>query len=56
MLEKVDRTRSQTWDEVEAYQKEAARKSDFERDRAGIRIKTGVRLDGIEVESTRSTA
>ena len=36
------------WDEVEAYQAAAARKSDFER--GGLnKDKTGVRLDGIEV-------
>ena len=38
------------WDEVEAYQKEAARKSDFERGELN-KDKTGVRLDGIEVEN-----
>ena len=38
------------WDEVEAYQKEAARKSDFERGEL-TKDKTGVRLDGIEVEN-----
>ena len=38
------------WDEVEAYQKEAARKSDFERGELN-NDKTGVRLDGIEVEN-----
>ena len=38
------------WDEVEAYQKEAARKSDFERGELN-KDKTGVRLDGIEVET-----
>ena len=37
-------------DEVEAYQKEAARKSDFERGELN-KDKTGVRLDGIEVEN-----
>ena len=36
------------WDEVEAYQKEAARKSDFERGELN-KDKTGVRLEGIEV-------
>ncbi len=38
------------WDEVEAYRKEAARKSDFERGELN-KDKTGVRLDGIEVEN-----
>ena len=38
------------WDEVEAYQKEAARKSDFERGELN-KDKTGVRLDGVEVEN-----
>ena len=38
------------WDEVAAYQKEAARKSDFERGELN-KEKTGVRLDGIEVEN-----
>ena len=38
------------WDEVVAYQKEAARKSDFERGELN-KEKTGVRLDGIEVEN-----
>ena len=38
------------WDEVEAYQKEAARKSDFERGELN-KDKTGVRLGGIEVEN-----
>ena len=38
------------WGEVEAYQKEAARKSDFERGELN-KDKTGVRLDGIEVEN-----
>ena len=38
------------WDEDEAYQKEAARKSDFERGELN-KDKTGVRLDGIEVEN-----
>ena len=38
------------WDEVEAYQKEAARKSDVERGELN-KDKTGVRLDGIEVEN-----
>ena len=38
------------WDEVEAYQKEAARKSDFKRGELN-KDKTGVRLDGIEVEN-----
>ena len=38
------------WDEVEAYQKEAARKSNFERGELN-KDKTGVRLDGIEVEN-----
>ena len=38
------------WDEVEAYQKEAARKSDFERGELN-KDNTGVRLDGIEVEN-----
>ena len=38
------------WEEVEAYQKEAARKSDFERGELN-KDKTGVRLDGIEVEN-----
>ena len=38
------------WDEVEAYQKEATRKSDFERGELN-KDKTGVRLDGIEVEN-----
>ena len=38
------------WDEVEAYQKEAARKSDFERGELN-KDKTGIRLDGIEVEN-----
>ncbi len=36
------------WDEVEAYQAAAARKSDFERGELN-KDKTGVRLDGIEV-------
>ena len=36
------------WDEVEAYQAAAARKSDFERGELN-KEKTGVRLDGIEV-------
>ena len=36
------------WDEVEAYQAAAARKSDFERGELN-KNKTGVRLDGIEV-------
>ena len=36
------------WDEVEAYQAAAARKSDFERGELD-KDKTGVRLDGIEV-------
>ena len=36
------------WDEVEAYQAVAARKSDFERGELN-KDKTGVRLDGIEV-------
>ncbi len=36
------------WDEVEAYQAAAARKSDFERGELNM-DKTGVRLDGIEV-------
>ena len=36
------------WDEVEAYQAAAARKSDFERGKLN-KDKTGVRLDGIEV-------
>ena len=36
------------WDEVEAYQAAAARKSDFERGELN-KYKTGVRLDGIEV-------
>ena len=36
------------WDEVAAYQAEAARKSDFERGELN-KEKTGVRLDGIEV-------
>ncbi len=36
------------WDEVEAYQTAAARKSDFERGELN-KDKTGVRLDGIEV-------
>ena len=36
------------WDEVEAYQATAARKSDFERGELN-KDKTGVRLDGIEV-------
>ncbi len=35
------------WDEVEAYQAEAARKSDFERSELN-KDKTGVRLEGIE--------
>ena len=38
------------WDEVEAYQNEAAHKSDFERGELN-KDKTGVRLDGIEVEN-----
>ena len=38
------------WDEVETYQKKAARKSDFERGELN-KDKTGVRLDGIEVEN-----
>ncbi len=38
------------WDEVEAYQDEAAHKSDFERGELN-KDKTGVRLDGIEVEN-----
>ncbi len=38
------------WDEVEAYQNEAAHKSDFERGELN-KEKTGVRLDGIEVEN-----
>ena len=37
----------QNWDEVAAYQAEAARKSDFERGELN-KEKTGVRLDGIE--------
>ena len=36
------------WDEVEAYQAAAARKSDFERGELN-KDKTGVRLDGLEV-------
>ena len=36
------------WDEVEAYRKEAARKSDFERGELN-KEKTGVRLEGITV-------
>ena len=36
------------WDEIEAYQAAAARKSDFERGELN-KDKTGVRLDGIEV-------
>ena len=36
------------WDEVEAYQAAAARKSDFERGELN-KEKTGVRLDGVEV-------
>ena len=36
------------WDEVEAYQEAAARKSDFERGELN-KDKTGVRLEGIEV-------
>ena len=36
------------WDAVEAYQEEAARKSDFERGELN-KEKTGVRLEGIEV-------
>ena len=39
---------SKNWDEVEAYQAAAARKSDFERGELN-KDKTGVRLDGIEV-------
>ena len=42
--------RINNWDEVEAYRKEAARKSDFERGELN-KEKTGVRLDGIEVEN-----
>ncbi len=38
------------WDEVEAYQNEAAHKSDFERGELN-KEKTGVRLDGIEAEN-----
>ena len=38
------------WAEVEAYQKEAARKSDFERGELN-KDKTGVRLDGVEAEN-----
>ena len=38
---------SPTWSDVEAYQAEAARKSDFERSELN-KDKTGVRLDGIE--------
>ncbi len=38
------------WDEVEAYRNEAAHKSDFERGELN-KEKTGVRLDGIEVEN-----
>ena len=44
------RNKIKNWDEVEAYQKEAARKSDFERGELN-KDKTGVRLDGIEVEN-----
>ena len=39
---------TKNWDEVEAYQAAAARKSDFERGELN-KDKTGVRLDGIEV-------
>ena len=42
------RDRIANWAEVEAYQAEAARKSDFERGELN-KDKTGVRLDGIEV-------
>ena len=38
----------QNWDEVDAYRKEAARKSDFERGELN-KEKTGVRLEGITV-------
>ena len=38
------------WAEVEAYQKEAARKSDFERGELN-KDKTGVRLNGVEAEN-----
>ncbi len=38
------------WAEVEAYQNEAAHKSDFERGELN-KEKTGVRLDGVEVEN-----
>ena len=38
--------RIKTWDEVEAYQEAAARKSDFERTEVA-KDKTGVRLDGV---------
>ena len=38
------------WDEVEAYRKEAARKSDFERGELN-KDKTGVRLIGVEAEN-----
>ena len=40
--------RIQNWDEVDAYRKEAARKSDFERGELN-KEKTGVRLEGITV-------
>ena len=42
--------RIQNWDEVQAYRKEAARKSDFERGELN-KEKTGVRLEGITVEN-----
>ena len=42
------RDRIGNWTEVEAYQAEAARKSDFERGELN-KDKTGVRLDGIQV-------
>ena len=38
------------WDEVEEYKKYAAKKSDFERGELN-KEKTGVRLDGIEIEN-----
>ena len=42
--------RIRNWDEVEAYQNEAAHKSDFERGELN-KEKTGVRLDGVEAEN-----
>ena len=38
--------RSKTWDEVKAYQEQAARKSDFERSELA-KEKTGVEIDGL---------